>query len=138
MITLIVPAKAEEEKKETLFIKRESKELITTKYNYINPIVIFSPILKIPEGYIKETIIKWANYYKVDPERLLRVAWCESKFRPDAKNGVYTGLFQFHPNTFLVNAQRCGSGLDIWNIDNQTKVAAWMFANHQEAQWSCK
>jgi SLT domain-containing protein len=65
--------------------------------------------------------------------------YCESGGRSNAVNGVYSGLFQFHPNTFQANANRIGlTNADIWNPYHQIQVAAWMFANGQAWQWGCK
>jgi len=87
-----------------------------------------------------ESIIRSAcNTYGCNPEQLIRVMYCESGGRSNAVNGVYSGLFQFHPNTFRANADRIGlANADIWNPHHQIQIAAWMFANGQAWQWECK
>jgi soluble lytic murein transglycosylase-like protein len=90
-------------------------------------------------GDVPTDIVKWANIYGTDPDQLLRVARCESHYRPDASNGSHFGIFQFAPSTFYANEKYMGlTGLDYWNADNNIQVAAWMFAHGQQGQWSCK
>ncbi len=48
-------------------------------------------------GSVTGCIKRGARQHRVDEGRLLRVAWCESTFRPFATNGQYAGLFQFGP-----------------------------------------
>ena len=90
-------------------------------------------------GDFESTIRSACNDYGCNPEQLIRVMYCESGGRSNAVNGVYSGLFQFHPNTFQANANRIGlTNADIWNPYHQIQVAAWMFANGQAWQWGCK
>ncbi len=90
-------------------------------------------------GDFETTIRSACNTYGCYPEQLIRVMYCESGGRSNAVNGVYSGLFQFHPNTFRANANRIGlTNADIWNPYHQIQVAAWMFANGQAWQWGCK
>jgi soluble lytic murein transglycosylase-like protein len=74
-------------------------------------------------------------------DQLIRVMYCESGGRANAKNpsSDASGLFQFMPRTFAVNAQRAGvGGASIWDARAQIIVATYMFANGQAGQWSCK
>jgi TolA-binding protein len=83
----------------------------------------------------------WCGVYGCNTTQLIRVMYCESGGRTNAKNpsGPYSGLFQFHPNTFAANAARVGiSGANIWNGEHQVQTASWMFANGQASQWECK
>lgn len=45
---------------------------------------------------------KYADEYKVDKEKLRKIAYCESKFNPQAVNKIYAGLYQFSENTWIV------------------------------------
>jgi hypothetical protein len=76
-----------------------------------------------------------AQRHGVDPQRLLRVARCESGLNPRAYNpaGPYIGLFQFHPRTFSGNG-----GRDIYDPHDQSDVAARMFARGMGYHWGCK
>jgi soluble lytic murein transglycosylase-like protein len=88
------------------------------------------------EGYIKQMCDK----YKCNSTQLIRVMYCESGGRTNAYNpSGASGLMQFMPGTFSANANRVGiSNPDIWNGYHQIEVAAYMFANGQAGQWSCK
>lgn len=75
-----------------------------------------------------------------DSNQLIRVMYCESGGRTNAynKSGA-SGVFQFMPRTFAANAKRAGvENPDIWNGEQQVRVAAWMFARNQAWQWVCK
>lgn len=70
-----------------------------------------------------------------DPDRLLRVASCESGLNPGAYNARSgaSGLFQFLPSVF-----RAHGGADIWSPREQADIAAAMFAAGWAYQWSCQ
>jgi len=90
-------------------------------------------------GDIGTYIIQKCGQYGCNSDQLMRVMYCESGGRPNARNGQYLGLFQFHPKTFSANASRIGLGYaDIWNPYHQIEVATWMFSIGQAGQWSCK
>ena len=75
-----------------------------------------------------------------DPEQLLRVAWCESRFNPGAYNASgASGLFQFMPRTWAFNSARAGyEGATPFDPVASANVAAWMFARGSANLWSCK
>lgn len=74
----------------------------------------------------------------IDPVELLAVATCESSMNPKATNGASFGILQFVPSTFQIYARKLHiSDPDIWNVSQQARIAAYMFANGQERQWSC-
>lgn len=75
-----------------------------------------------------------------DPEQLLRVAWCESRFNPGAYNASgASGLFQFMPGTWAANSVRAGyAGASVFDPVASANVAAWMFARGQAGQWQCR
>jgi soluble lytic murein transglycosylase-like protein len=109
------------------------------------PVVASTPTGR---GDVLAAIVKWANYYHVDPGWLLRVANCESGFRSDVANGHYwapdgstpTGLFQFVRSTYIANAARAGLPAidDRTNPDRSAQVAAFMFSIGESRQWECK
>jgi soluble lytic murein transglycosylase-like protein len=100
-----------------------------------------------PQG-TKDLITKWSTHYGVNTNWMLRVAQCESGYRPDAVNGHYwapdgstpTGLFQFVRSTYTANAARIGLPAqdDRLDPDRAAQVAAWMFSINQSNQWACK
>ena len=125
--------KLEEESEKTQERLHQQAEIKLTKTNHSN----LQPSRVI--GDFESTIRSACNNYGCNPEQLIRVMYCESGGRSNAVNGVYSGLFQFHPNTFRANANRIGlTNADIWNPYHQIQVAAWMFANGQAWQWGCK
>ena len=75
-----------------------------------------------------------------DPEQLLRVAYCESRFNPGAYNASgASGLFQFLPSTWAANSVRAGfGGASVWDPVASANVAAYMFRLGQSGQWVCK
>jgi hypothetical protein len=82
-----------------------------------------------------------AAKYGVDPEQLLRVAYCESRYDPLAYNGTLgaSGLFQIIPGTWRANSMPAGyGGASVWDPVANANVAAWMFAKGESRQWTCK
>ena len=75
-----------------------------------------------------------------DPEQLLRIAYCESRFNPGAYNASgASGLFQFLPSTWAANSVRAGyAGASVFDPVASANVAAWMFARGQAFQWVCR
>jgi uncharacterized protein YabE (DUF348 family) len=76
-----------------------------------------------------------------DPDQLLRVAWCESRYNPNAFNPASgaSGLFQFMPLTWSTNSVRAGyAGASPFDPVASANVAAWMFARGSANLWACK
>jgi hypothetical protein len=93
-----------------------------------------------PPAEIEAIIRAAAAKYDVDPDQLLRVAYCESRYDPLAFNSVLgaSGLFQIIPGTWRVNSAAAGyGGASVWDPVANANVAAWMFGNHQAGQWAC-
>ena len=81
----------------------------------------------------------YCGQYGCNPVQLKRVIMCESTNNPNARNGIYSGLFQFSPATFRSYSTKMGLvNANIWDAEDQINVASWMFANGQARQWSCK
>ena len=81
----------------------------------------------------------YCGQYGCNPIQLKRVMMCESTNNPNARNGIYSGLFQFSPATFRSYSTKMGLvNANIWDAEDQINVASWMFANGQARQWSCK
>jgi G5 domain/Transglycosylase SLT domain/G5-linked-Ubiquitin-like domain len=94
-----------------------------------------------PPAEIATIIRAAAAKYGVDPEQLLRVAYCESHYDPLAYNGISgaSGLFQFIPGTWRANSVAAGyGGASVWDAVANANVAAWMFSRNQAYQWACK
>src|SRR4029079_8013469 len=94
-----------------------------------------------PPADIEAIIRAAAAKYGVDPETLLRVAYCESRYDPLAYNGVLgaSGLFQIIPGTLRANSVAAGyGGASVWDPVANANVAAWMFSTGKSGQWACK
>lgn len=89
---------------------------------------------------IEAIIREAAAAHGVDPEQLVRVAYCESRFNPGAYNASgAAGLFQFMPGTWAANSVRAGyAGASVYDPVASANVAAWMFARGQAYQWVCR
>ena len=68
----------------------------------------------------------------------LRVANCESSYRPGAVNpsSGSEGLFQFMPSTFAATPQGRAGG-SIWDATAQAQAAAWMYSQGRQVEWEC-
>jgi uncharacterized protein YabE (DUF348 family) len=93
-----------------------------------------------PPAEIEAIIRDAAARQGADPEQLLRVAWCESRFNPGAYNASgATGLFQFMPRTWAFNSARAGyEGASPFDPVASANVAAWMFVRGSANLWSCR
>jgi len=97
---------------------------------------------RVPPGSaeIEQIIRDAAAAQGADPDQLLRVAYCESRYNPGAYNASgASGLFQFLPSTWAANSVRAGfAGASAFDPVAAANVAAWMFARGQAGQWVCK
>ena len=89
--------------------------------------------------WIVEEIYAAGERHGVSGDWLLEVARCESNLDPNAvshklnQNGMHDlGLFQFNPNTW----EAWGGG-DIWNVYEQSDMAARAFARGDACHWTC-
>lgn len=63
--------------------------------------------------------------------------WRESRGIPTAYNpSGATGLFQFMPRTWNFMNKKSGINGNIWNPQDQIKVASWAFANGYSSHWN--
>jgi resuscitation-promoting factor RpfB len=116
--------------------------------------LISSQVLSVPVAEVRrlgtrtptggseiEVIIREAAAaHGADPEQLVRIAYCESRFNPGAYNASgAAGLFQFMPGTWAANSVRAGyAGANVYDPVASANVAAWMFARGQAYQWVCR
>jgi hypothetical protein len=92
-------------------------------------------------GNMQQIITDAAAKWGADPAQLLRVAYCESRYNPSAYNpsSGASGLFQFLASTWAANSVRAGyGGASVFDPVANANTAAYMFANNQARQWSCK
>jgi len=93
----------------------------------------------------KEYISLYAPNKAIEKE-LLKVASCESNFKPNAihyhdggKGKHSFGIFQYQESTFLAFSKLFGEELDYYSYHDQIKLTAWIFAKHPELKdrWTC-
>ena len=93
-----------------------------------------------PPAEIADIIRAAAAKYGADPDTLLRVAYCESRYDPLAYNSILgaSGLFQIIPGTWRINSAAAGyAGASVWDPVANANVAAWMFGQGKSGQWAC-
>ena len=69
----------------------------------ITPAPTFTPSptpISITSHQLDSWFEKYSREYSIDKSKLWNVAVCESKLRPNAKNGDYLGLYQFSTRTW--------------------------------------
>jgi len=135
----IVQAKQEAARLEAIRIQEEAAKVRISSTSTPKAIAKIPTPARVSGNFEDEIRARCAEY-GCNPEQLIRIMYCESGGRSNAKNpSGASGLFQFMPRTFSANAARMGmSGASIWDPYAQIRVAAWMFANGQAWQWTCK
>lgn len=99
-----------------------------------------------PTGVVQAAIIKWAGFYGVSADWLLRIANCESHFNPGSVNYSYavsgthpSGIFQHVALYWPARAVHYGvAGASIFDYDAQARVTAGMFKDGQSGLWECR
>lgn len=79
-----------------------------------------------------------ARDFSIDPVQFARVAWCESRFKPTAKNSSSSasGVFQFLTSTWNYVASHTGYN-DVFNFYHNIYNAGWLWANDSPRHWVC-
>jgi soluble lytic murein transglycosylase-like protein len=104
--------------------------------------VVAQPEPEVPLSPV-EYADKYTKYYGVDPTIFKKVMFCESSNNPKAfnkndPNGGSFGVMQFQIATFYSYANKLKiEKPDIHNVEQQIKVASYMFSIGQMRQWSC-
>lgn len=90
---------------------------------------------------VQETIVKYATVYAAPEKELMVVAFCESGYNPKAvgDGGRARNIYQFHKPTFDSFSRLMGEHLDYNSYNDQTKLAAFIFANYPQYKnhWTC-
>ena len=77
-----------------------------------------------------------------DPDEMVRVAMCESSLRPLAiGRDQELGIFQIKPTTWEFLARVSGLGYSIeriFDVEAQSEMASWAFANRYGGWWTCR
>ncbi len=94
-----------------------------------------------PPAEIERIIREAAERWGADPAQLMRVAWCESRYNPNAYNPTAqdTGLFQFIPETWRRESRRSGyGGTSAYDPVASANTAAMLFSEGKSRLWTCK
>jgi len=98
-------------------------------------------VIPPPPAEIERIIREAAEAWGADPEQLMRVAWCESRYNPNAYNPTAqdTGLFQFIPETWRRESVRAGyGGASAFDPVASANTAAMLFSEGKSRLWVCK
>lgn len=100
------------------------------------PLVVLAMSTSTPLEIIKEQ----SASYKVDYELAAKVASCESKMDPEARNKTSTakGLYQFLNGTWKhYGLKKWGSleGKDVLDPEDNTELAMWVMATYGMKDW---
>jgi hypothetical protein len=122
----------------------EASRTLVSSFEVVTPVAEVRRVGTKPApapGDIESIIRTAAATWGADPNQLLRVAWCESRYNSyavNARSGA-AGLFQFMPATWAANSVRAGyAGASVFDPVANANTAAFMFRNGQAWQWSCK
>lgn len=92
-----------------------------------------------PHG-VESIIDKYAQIYGVSPSVMKSIAYCESKYDPQAvsSSGAYVGLFQFVGSTWASNRQAMGEDPSLTlrsNAEEAVKTAAFKMSRDGYGAW---
>jgi soluble lytic murein transglycosylase-like protein len=99
-------------------------------------VVAARPELDVP-GMITDAAGRWG----LDPNQMLRVAWCESKFDPGAYNrsSGASGVFQFIPRTWAWASAAVGQAqASPFDAAANVEAAAWLMKTQGPRHWACR
>lgn len=89
-------------------------------------------------GGVDEALALAAAVYGVPRAELERVAWCESRLRPWARNASgASGLLQFMPGTFA-GTPPGRAGLSVFSPYANALAAGWLVSRSGWAPWTCR
>ncbi len=89
---------------------------------------------------VRQLITDAARRWELDEQTMLRVAWCESRYDPNAMGPAgAAGLFQFVPMTWGWVSVRAGyEGASPYDPRANVEAAAWLFKAEGPKHWTCK
>lgn len=114
-------------KRKTLTYQIEKKEVPTPK-----PVVISG------SSDIFGLFQKYATVYNLNLQTLITIANCESRMNPEATNGPYVGLFQFHTNTWISTRTEMGEDPNPvlrTNAEESIKTASYKISRYGTRFW---
>lgn len=92
------------------------------------------------EPDVPALIVEAAGRWGLAPERMLRIAWCESRWDPGARSGAgHAGLFQFAWTTWQWASVQAGyGGASPYDAAANVESAAWLMATDGFHHWGCR
>jgi hypothetical protein len=103
---------------------------------------IAMPIVYNLGGGVPAMIRSAAGRYRLDAQRMLRIAACESRYQPGATSrGGHRGVFQFDGPTWAGRAPLAGVSADFavaYDAGANVEVAASTMAAGQWWRWECQ
>ena len=101
--------------------------------------IVTSPLpdFEMPEN-LDSLFDKYGSEYGVLADSLKRIAKCESGFNNMARNGLYGGMFQFSPATWISNRKLMGLNSDInlrFNAEEAIRTAAFKISRDGMGAW---
>jgi soluble lytic murein transglycosylase-like protein len=94
---------------------------------------------------IFELIKKYSEHYDYSEKIALKVASCESEFKPTAlgDGGKAYGIYQFHKPTFnefakkLEKLEKLPEKMDYHDTEDNIKLAIWALSKDKGHHWTC-
>ena len=92
------------------------------------------------EPDVPSLIVEAARRWGLDEHVLLRIAWCESRYDPQARGPAgLSGVFQFAPITWSWVAEKAGHpGASPFDAHANIEAAAWLYKTEGPKHWGCK
>lgn len=93
-----------------------------------------------PPQDVPALIVEAARRWGLDEGTLLRVAWCESRWNPQAVSAAgHLGIFQFAPHTWAWASDVLGfPHVSPFDPAANIEAAAWLYATQGPQHWGCK
>lgn len=103
----------------------------------VTPIPTPSPTSISPQD-LEDLFTKYSNEFSIDKELLKKIAYCESKFNPQATWGPYAGLYQFSKQAWM--SARTTMNMDTnpdlrFNPEEAVRTAAFKISRGELAAW---
>lgn len=99
-------------------------------------------IVQRPGGpqHVRDLIIDAAHRWGLNEGVMLRVAWCESRWLPNASNpSGAAGVFQFMPRTWVMASAAVGmAGASPFDARANVEAASWLYRTQGPRHWTCK
>jgi soluble lytic murein transglycosylase-like protein len=87
---------------------------------------------------LDDLFAQYGNEYGVDPEKLKKIAYCESHYDPAAASGPYLGMYQYLASTWTSTRTAMGLNGDPAlraNAEESIRTTAWKIAQGGIGAW---